>query len=349
MLASLPTWAQGAPPAGASPLPAESLAAAEQAFARKAWKEAATRSEAIARSAASAPARVAALRLQSKAEVNLNDFPAADRTLRALLALEPEDAVALYLLAYALQRENEPRQSLQMFTRAAALETPTANDLKLVGLDYVLLSDYPDALHWLGRSVAMDPRDTEAWYDLGRAQMHEGQFSSAEASFRRTLAIEPAHVKALDNLGVTLEAQNRLEEALKAYLAAISAQDKAEAGKPGVSGAPRLSEQPLLNYGALLNTRNSFAEAAGVLTRATQIAPANPHCWEEFARAEIGLSRRAEARDAMQRAVALDAKNPRLHYQLGRIYRSLGLVDQAKAEFARSSALYGGESSTPEP
>lgn len=350
VVAAAPMRPQGAAPApgpASTPVPA-ALVAAQQAFARKDWKQAAAQGEIAAKSPIVSE-RTAALRLQAKAEVNLSQFPAAEGTLQALLTLQPGDATALYMLGFTLHREDKPRPSLEAFTRAAVLRTPTADDLKVVGLDYVLLNDYPDALHWLQRSVAMDPRNAEAWYDLGRTQMHEGQSASAETSFRRTLALQPAHVKALDNLGLSLEAQNRPDEALKAYAASIAAQDSAGPALSAASGSPRLSEQPLLNFGTLLNSGNRFAEAAEVLARASKLAPASARCWEELARAEAGLARNPEARAAMERAVSLDPNNPRLHYQLGRIYRNLDLAVQAKAEFARSASLYGGKSSAPEP
>lgn len=350
MLAGSPLWPQPAKdtihapqaePAGhQAPGPAAALLAAQQAFARKDWKDAAQRCAEVARLADATPAeRMVALQTQAKSEVNLNEMGAADRTLHTLLALKPTDAEALYLLGFVLGRENQPRMSLAMFTRAAALQRPKADDLKLVGLDYVLLDDYPDAFHWLTRATAMDPANTEAWYDLGRVQMHQGQFPPAEVSFRRALALQPGLVKALDNLGLALEAQNRQDEALQAYTAAVRAQ----------TGTAHPSEQPLLNEGALLNTRGSYTEAAAVLAGATAAAPGNARCWEELARADVGLRRNPQARAAMEQAVALEPGNPRFHFQLGRIYRDLGMKGQADAEFTRSSALYGSKSNAPQP
>ena len=38
-------------------------------------------------------------------------------------------------------------------TKAAALQSPTGDDLKIVALDYVLLNDYSDAVRWLEKAV----------------------------------------------------------------------------------------------------------------------------------------------------------------------------------------------------
>jgi hypothetical protein len=63
---------------------------------------------------------------------------------------------------------NKPRESLAMYTVAATLQRPTAEDFKIVALDYVLLSDYTDALQWLEQSVSEAPNEVETVY-LGRA------------------------------------------------------------------------------------------------------------------------------------------------------------------------------------
>jgi hypothetical protein len=51
----------------------------------------------------------------------------------------------------------------------------------------------------------------------------------------------------------------------------------------------------------------------------------------------------------MQAAVRLDPHNPRLHYQLGLIYRRVGEPEKSKEEMLLSEKLYGPHSSEPTP
>ena len=339
-LAAAPALSQApgpSPDAASSP----GYSRAQQAFAARRYREAAGLFAAVATAESAHPPeqRSDALLMQAKSLVNLNDFTAADAALQRFLQQDARSAQALYLLGYVLQRENKPRESLETFTRAAAIKPPLPNDLKLVALDYVLLDDYPDAIHWLDRSLEADPRNEEAWYDLGRAHMHQGNFINAESSFRRALALNPQDPKALDNLGLSLEAQNRTDDALSAYKQAVEAQ----------AGAPRPGEQPFLDFGALLNTRNRASEAIEPLRRAVEIAPSSSRCREELARAYTATGQHTLARQQMEQAVALDPRNPRLHYQLGQLYRHAGLADRAQQELKRSSELYGTHSASPEP
>lgn len=278
-----------------------------------------------------------ALLMEGKSLTNLNDFAGADKALRKCLARNARSSEALYLLGYVLQRENKPRESLEVFTRAAAVEPPTANDLKIVALDYVLLDDYADAVHWLERALKADPLNAEAWYDLGRARMTQGDFVPAEQAFQHALKISPRDVKSENNLGLVYEAENRVPEALRAYEAAIADQQ----------GIAHPSEQPLLNYGTLLISQNRSADAIRVLGPAVQIAPTDSACHEQLARAYAQAGKVAEAQQQMEQAVLLDQQNARLHYELGQLYRRVGRSKESEAELKQSAKLYGSHS-TPE-
>ena len=65
-----------------------------------------------------------------------------------------------------------PRNSLVWFNRAAKLARPSGEDLRVVALDYILLNDTADALHWQARSTALDPGNAEAWYDPKNPRLH---------------------------------------------------------------------------------------------------------------------------------------------------------------------------------
>lgn len=279
------------------------------------------------------------LLLEARALLNAERLPEAERVLRAYLATNSRSAPGLYLLGDLLLRQNHPRESLETYTRAAALQTPTAEDLRHVALDYVLLNSYPDARRWLTRALAMDPRNAEALYDLGRIDMHDGDFHAAQQHFEASLTLNPNALRTLDNLGLTLEALNRPADALTSYDRAIAAQQT----------SARPSEQPLLNRGALLITLNRAAEAIPSLRRAAEIAPRCVRCHEELARALAATSQLPPAIGQLREAVELEPANPRLHFQLGQLLRRAGLNAEADRELKQSSTLYGTQSSAPNP
>ncbi len=314
-------------------------AQAQQAFAEKQYAQAAKlfAGSVAAKEQTSNPKAADALLMEGKSRINIEDFAGAEVVLTSYAQQNPRSAVALYLLGYVLQRENKPRESLEVFTKAAAIAPPLADDLKIVALDYVLINDYPDAIRWLKKAVEQDPKNTEAWYDLGRSQMNQGDFVAAQQSFDRVLALSPQDVKALNNLGLAYEAQNQIPDALHAYERAIASQQ--DAAHP--------SEQPLLNYGNLLISQNRAEDAIHALEPAVKAAPKDAKCHEALSRAYLQGGRLANARQQMEEAVSLDPENPRLHYQLGRLYRQSGMADRAKVELDLSAKLYASHS-TPE-
>jgi tetratricopeptide (TPR) repeat protein len=117
----------------------------------------------------SAPARTDALLYRAKCLVHLQEFREAEPALRAYLQSHRRSADALYMLGFVLNREDRPADSLAAYTEAAAIAPPSSDDLKIVGLDYVLLNDYGDAIKWLEQAVALDASNKDAWYFLGRA------------------------------------------------------------------------------------------------------------------------------------------------------------------------------------
>ena len=256
---------------------------------------------------------------------------------RSVLLTAPSSATAHYELARLLQQENLPAESLQVFTKAAALRRPSSEDLRLVGLDYVLLNDTADARHWLSASVSLDPHNAVAWYDFARNEMMIGDYGKAEKAMRQSLALEPKQVKAEDNLGVILEALNRPEEAEQAYRRSIELQ----------TGLDAPSEQPLLNYGLLLISRGQSAAALPLLRQAVVLAPADPRCLAALGHAEADTGNVAIGADRLKQAIALDERNPRLHFQLGQLYRQLGRPADATSEMERSQQLYAQHSSEP--
>jgi len=137
------------------------------------------------------PGKTNALLYRGKALVNLRQFESAESALRTYAKSNPQSADAAYLLAFIAFREDKPAESLQLFSDAAKLNPPTANDLTIAALDYVLLNQYSDAAHYLELSLKMNPDDVEARYHLGRVRYQQNQFDLAIAAFQEVIKRDP--------------------------------------------------------------------------------------------------------------------------------------------------------------
>ncbi len=263
--------------------------------------------------------------------VKAGRFAEAEAILHGSLQTDAGSSKAQYLLAYSLFRQGKAKESLEAYTRAAALRRPTADDLRNVGQAYILLEDYPDAETWLKTSLQMDQNSPDTWYNLGRLRYIQNRFAQAVECFNKALALAPQSVKAENNLGLAYEGLNRPEEAERAYRQALAWQD---AEPPAAA-----SEQPLLNLAILLLHGTDPAQAQPLLLRAVAIAPRDPRIHEQLGQMYLRQSQFAGAARELRTACELDPGKSNLHFLLGQAYKRLGQEREAAAEFAESARL----------
>jgi len=281
----------------------------------------------------------------------------AEQTLRHYLDHHPNSAAAHFLLGYTYFQEvhqkassatekelsefssfagadpaisaAKTKASLAEYTEGAKYQVPSAFDLKVVALDYVLLKDYADADKWLTRSLNANPKDAEAWYYLGRAKYNENRFDEAIHAFQKYLNLDPKSVRGEDNLGLSYQGLGRTDEAIAAYKTAILWQKDLLNQDPG----------PFINLGALLLDENQPELAIAYLAQAVSIAPQSARAHEQLGKAYDRLAQLAKAQAELEKAVELAPQSARIHYVLGQVYRKQGLTEKAKLEFDRSAAL----------
>jgi tetratricopeptide (TPR) repeat protein len=281
-----------------------------------------------------APHSTDALLLRARALIHLDRWAEAENSLRGFLDAHPRSADAKFLLGYVLFRKDQPAESLAIYTAAAALERPTSDDFKIVGLDYVLLRDYPDAIRWLEQAVKENPLNAEAAYHLGRAYYTQNRFDRALAAFQQALRIDPQYGKAENNLGLTWAALNRVDLAEQAWRKAILMDER----------AGRRDEQPYINLAGLLLDHNQVSEALALLDTARRIQPGSDQVEALRGRGFLLENRLPEAEAAFRAALAIQPASGALHYQLGRVLRREGKTEEARQEFERTRALMGTHS-----
>ena len=277
------------------------------------------------------PGHSDALLYEGRALANAGRFAQADPVLRSYSRQHPESSDALYLLGFVQQREDQPRDSLVTYAAAARLRTPRSEELTMVGLDYVLLKDYTDAIYWLGKAVALDPGNADAWYSLGRADYTQGRFPDAESALRKTLELTPKSIKAIENLGLTLDAENRSADAEGFFKQAVAL----------AAASPNPDEWPYLDYANFLLAHDRAPEALPLLKKAAGIAPKCGECHEKLGRALAANGDPQEGVAELEQAVALSPEDAHIHYELGLAYKQTGQMDKARVELAASARLYG--------
>ena len=101
----------------------------------------------------------------------------------------------------------------------------------------------------LERSLALDPRQANAWFRLGNVREELGHDDQDAATcFEKAVALDPSHARAWNNLGSAQQRLGRIEQAVASYR-------KAMVADPGLA-------QACLNLGRLAGTRGDHVLAA---------------------------------------------------------------------------------------
>ena len=280
------------------------------------------------------PQQAACVDEPAASDLIAGNFKRAADHLRRAIAANPKCPDLHYQYAYALLRQNLAKDSLAEYTSAAHLRSPSPVDLRNAALDYALLEDYTDAEYWTRRSLALNDKDAESWYVLGRIQYTAGRWPDALNSFQRARELAPDSAKTENNLGLTYESLNQVDKATEAYRRAIALDEQSN----------NQSEQPLINLAVLLSHKGNLDEALSLLLKAVQIAPVNADVREHLGQLYLERNQLPEAQGQLEKAVSLQPKNARLHFLLGQAYRRAGMTDKAKSELALSASLLGSHS-----
>ena len=275
------------------------------------------------------PGTTDALLFEAKASIHLENFGQAEQALRAYVHAHRDSGDALYLLGFVLHRENRPQESLAIYTQAAATAPPGGDDLKIVGLNYVLLDDYEDAIKWLKKAAELDPKNRDTWYYLGRSYYTKAMLADARKALLKVLELNPQDAKAENNLGLIFETSGDPEAAIDAYRKAIAWQEN----------NPNPSEQPYVNLGNLLLEQGQSKDALVLLERAIAIAPENAFCRMKLGVGYRQVGRFEDSRRELEKATQLAPDNAAMHYQLGRLYKDMRMLERAQAEFDRTAEL----------
>ena len=161
------------------------------------------------------------------------------------------------------------------------------------------LRQFDAAADSLTRAVSLDPEDTKAWYNRGKALMRLQQYGDAIASFDAMIARQPESHRAWYNRALALAHQRR-------YTDALSSLDTAVTLKPDCDYA-------WTYRGLMLNKLRRFEEAHASFGRSLRFKTPNPQALYGQA-VTYGLQGKAEqAAQSLQAAMAGDS---RLHQRL---------------------------------
>jgi hypothetical protein len=131
---------------------------------------------------------------------------------------EPRAELAQAIAAYQQGKHNE---ALKISRALLAREPENAGAHYVLGVAQAEMGELAEALRALERAVSLKPEKSSFHITLGNLYLGLERDAAAASAFRRALAIAPNSAPAHANLATTLKRQGRLQEALAEFRSAL--------------------------------------------------------------------------------------------------------------------------------
>jgi tetratricopeptide (TPR) repeat protein len=194
---------------------------------------------------------------------------------------------------------------------------------KLLGMDQYMLGRPSEAIAEVRRATELAPGDPDAFYYLGRLYFSTDNPVDALIAFQRAIELDASSVRTHNQLGQTLEALGRNNEAEREYLSAIELQQN----------SLKKSEWPYYNLGLFYFHFGRMDEAVPYLRKALICKSDFPEAKVKLA-AIISKQNPDEAMRLLQQALNTDPVNAEGHYRLGQLLQQQGRREEAQQHFA---------------
>jgi anaphase-promoting complex subunit 3 len=290
------------------------------------------------------------------AAAHLSMFRGAEcvASLSRLDARQRDTGYALCLLGKAHAEMVEYQESARAFERARRVDPTRLESCEVYSTVLWHLKRETRLSHLAQECVSVDRLAPQTWCALGNCFSLQKEHETALRFFRRALQLDPKYPYAHTLCGHEYFANEDFEKAMTSYRAAIRLDPRHYNAWYGLGTVYyRQEKYELSEY--------HFRHALGINSRSSVL-----FCY--LGMAQHALRRTGDALELLQRAVALDAKNPLAKYEkasvllsddkfqealeeleelktvapreasvfflMGRIYKKLGLADQAMVNFS---------------
>lgn len=227
-------------------------------------------------------------------------FPQAEAGARQVLAKQPRNAEAHYVLALSAMVQGRHEQALAPIERAVSLagsnpQYPFVRALCLAGAGRVeeAIADYR-------RALVLRPEFFEAWANLGSLLESHGRLAEAEEAYLRATKLKPGVAAVLNGLGMCALARASLEQAAEAFSRAVDADPRFATARN--------------NFGNTLGKLKQVDAAIVQLREAVRLKPDYAVAWVNLGEQCYVAGRDAEAVTAIDHALALDPENGGLRH-----------------------------------
>ena len=259
------------------------------------------------------------------AQLEKNDFAAAERLFVEALAFAPRSVSVLSNLAIAQFKQKKFVECGLTARRLIAVEARNIDGYDILSSCQKELGQYADALSSCDKIIEIDPTIAEAHSNRAHLLNALSRYPEAIASSKRALAIRPAFADAYLHCGNALQSLERHAEALAAYDQALSVgSDLTHAW---------------FGRGNALWCLRRYDEALAAYDKALAIEPDLAGVWLGRGDALYELKRHDEALAAYDKALSVKPDSAGAWLGRGNVFWSLKRYDEALAAYDKALSV----------
>jgi tetratricopeptide (TPR) repeat protein len=236
------------------------------------------------------------------------------------LILDPQLDGAQLLRSLTYEEFDEARRGLGDFDYTLELNPYDAQAYALRGMAYYSLNEYQRAIQNLNHALELDPNDAQVYASRGRVYLELGDIGQAMADFHRSLELDPYDLY----VGLMLEWVNMSQR---------EPDPETPARLESIAATSLNQYAAYVAQGIALILRERFEEALAELDRAILLDPqkVDAYFWKSVACAF--LERDADARAALEYAMATELPLPAV------LLTPLRWLEQKRSDFYRMYAM----------
>jgi tetratricopeptide (TPR) repeat protein len=230
---------------------------------------------------------------------------AALRVLAHAQRLHPTDFWVHFHMGTAFSRTTPPNpgQAAGCYRAALALQPRNSAAWNNLGNALVDQSKPADAQPCFAIALDLNPANANAHNNLGRCLFRQGRVEDAIASYRQAIALAPGVANYHSNLGFALSAQSKRDDAVASYRTALAIDPRHTAAK--------------VNLAFELSRLNKHEEAVALVEGLVRANPGNAALHSDLGRCLFEWGRVDDAILRYREAIRLDPRVPLFHTNLG--------------------------------
>jgi tetratricopeptide (TPR) repeat protein len=253
----------------------------------------------------------------------------AEGLYRKIIALQPNEADALHLLAMVAHQQGHYDEAERGARRAiAACGRPVGQFSNTLGNALAAQGRAVEALQCFEESIALRPEDAAAHKNLADLLSVLERHDEAAAHYEKVLQLNPGDVSAHNNMGGVFLQRRMFQEATECFGRAIKLD-------------PNCAEA-YSNLGHSLRELGMLTEAVNCLGAAIRLRPNLGAAYANLSCVLHQLGGHADAVRAVETSLALDPMNPAAHSNLGNLLRDQLRFAEAISSYGRAVELRPG-------